>query len=140
MGKEPWEVEEEMHLTECEAMIMKAIWDHDKDYSIVELVDAVNETYEKEYKRTTVVNFLLRLSDKRFIKNYRVGRKTFIHPIISEEDFKSDLLQKQIDFWYGGKISGLVAGLYKLKSLDKKEKDIIERLLNELNAMDAGES
>ena len=128
-----WEEEERQNLTTCETLIMKVIWDHEADLTIQELLEAINDQYEKDYKRTTVVNFLVRLTAKGFVKNYHKGRQAFVHPLISEEDYKSDLIKEQTDFWFKGEASDLLASLCRVQKLSKEENEKIRRLLDELD-------
>ncbi|MBR5474571.1 MAG: BlaI/MecI/CopY family transcriptional regulator, partial [Lachnospiraceae bacterium] len=53
-------------LSAAEALIMKAIWDAKQDISVIELMKVLKEDYGKDYKRTTMATFLLRLSEKDF--------------------------------------------------------------------------
>ena len=128
-----WEEDEKKTLTTCETFVMKTVWDHEGDYNIQELLDAVNREFERDYKRSTVVNFLLRLSDKGFVKIKHKGRMALIHPLITEQEYTREMLKEQTRFWFRGKASHLVASLLEAEKIDKEERDIIRRMLNELD-------
>ena len=91
---EKWEEEEKKSLTNGETFVMKVIWDHPVDMTIQEILETINREYDKDYKRTTVVNFLIRLEAKGFVKNYHKGRMAYIHPMIQEEDYKDQLIRE----------------------------------------------
>ncbi len=81
---------------------MKAIWDKGEDISIPELTEVLKTKYHKDYKRTTIVTFILNLSVKGFARQYRVGRYAYVHALKSEEEYKQKLLNDYMDFWYQG--------------------------------------
>lgn len=45
-------------LSPCGALIMKIVWEAPGEISVQELIDQLNEKYQKAYARTTVVTFL----------------------------------------------------------------------------------
>ena len=84
-------------LSPCEALIMKLIWEAPQDIPVQELIDQLRDDYGKEYARTTVVTFVGKLKDKRFVDTYRKGKAAFIHPLRSEEEYRRQLLKEQYD-------------------------------------------
>ncbi len=66
--------DEERSLSPCETIIMKAVWDKGEDISISELSEVLRTKYNKDYKRTTIVTFILNLTAKGFARQYRKGR------------------------------------------------------------------
>lgn len=118
-------------LSACEAMIMKVIWDARQDISIPELTVRLKERFQKDYVRTTIVTYLLRLSDKGFVSTYRKGRLAYAHAEKSEAQYKANLAKKQTDFWFDGRVSDFVASLCQTKHLAKEDADRLRRLLDE---------
>ncbi len=92
-------------LSVCEAPIMKIIWESNPDISVPELVKQLNEQYGKEYARTTVVTFLTRMAGKGYITTQRRGRISYVHAIKSEQEYKQQLAQKEIEFWFHGSMA-----------------------------------
>lgn len=121
------------NLSECESMIMKTIWDHGEDMSLSDLMEALRTRYEKDYARTTVSTFLLKLYDKGFARTYRKGRNTYICPIKTEEEYRQKLLQEEMDFWYQGRASNLVAALGNGNKISREDIKEIRRILDELD-------
>ena len=68
-------------LSPCEALIMKLIWEAPQDIPVQELIVQLRDEYGKDYARTTVVTFVGKLKDKRFVDTYRKGKAAFIHPL-----------------------------------------------------------
>ena len=64
-------------LSPCEALIMKLIWEAQQDIPVQDLIDQLRDDHGKEYARTTVVTFVGKLKDKRFVDTYRRGKAAF---------------------------------------------------------------
>lgn len=101
--------DDERNLSESEAVIMKAVWDYvhayNEDISVPHLIDVLRENYGKDYARTTVVTFLLKISDKGFVRTYRRGKLSFVHVMKSIDSYRKKRLEDEIAFWYGGDLS-----------------------------------
>lgn len=91
------------YLSDCEENIMNAIWSHDHDLSIPELTDLLL-AYGKEYARTTVVTFLIRLSSKGFVETYRKGRLSYAKPLVSKAEYLHKYSHMIVDKWCSGDI------------------------------------
>ena len=125
--------EEEKDLSACETLIMKAIWDKGEDISIQELLETLKVKYGKDYKRTTLVTFILNLAAKGFARQYRNGKYAYVHAIKSEEEYREKLLTEQMDFWYEGDSSELVSALCKTGKMTTQDIEKIRGLLDELD-------
>lgn len=125
--------EEERNLSASETVIMKAIWDAEGDISIPDLIDVLRKGYGKDYARTTVVTFLLKLSDKGFVRTYRKGKLSYAHVMKSEADYKAKLMAEEADFWFQGKVPKLVSALVSRKELSKEDVSELRSLLDELD-------
>lgn len=125
--------EEERNLSASETVIMKAIWDAKEDISIPDLIDVLREEYGKDYARTTVVTFLLKLSDKGFVRTYRKGKLSYAHIMKSEEDYKAKLLSEEADFWFQGQVPKMVSALVSKRELSKEDVAELRSLLDDLD-------
>ena len=81
---------------------MKAIWDMGEDISIPDLIVRLKEKHGKDYARTTVVTFLLKLSDKGFVRTYRKGKLSYAHAMKSEDEYRKKLLVEELEYWFRG--------------------------------------
>ena len=122
--------EDEKNLTASETTIMKAIWDEESDISIPDLIEKLRVVYGKDYARTTVGTFLLKLSEKGFVKTYRKGKISFAHAVKNEEEYKAKLLCEETDFWFKGSVSGLFSALCSERKLTKEEVCEIRSILD----------
>lgn len=117
-------------LSVCEAPIMKIIWESNPDISVPELVKQLNEQYGKEYARTTVVTFLTRMAGKGYITTQRRGRISYVHAIKSEQEYKQQLAQKEIEFWSHGSMAEFAQTLCAAAPLTHEECQKLRRLLD----------
>ena len=117
-------------LSVCEAPIMKIIWVSNPDISVPELVKQLNEQYGKEYARTTVVTFLTRMAGKGYITTQRRGRISYVHAIKSEQEYKQQLAQKEIEFWFHGSMAEFAQTLCAAAPLTHEECQKLRRLLD----------
>ncbi len=117
-------------LSVCEAPIMKIIWESNPDISVPELVKQLNEQYGKEYARTTVVTFLTRMAGKGYITTQRRGRISYVHAIKSEQEYKQQLAQKEIEFWFHGSMAEFAQTLCAATPLTHEECQKLRRLLD----------
>lgn len=117
-------------LSVCEAPIMKIIWESNPDISVPELVKQLNEQYGKKYARTTVVTFLTRMAGKGYITTQRRGRISYVHAIKSEQEYKQQLAQKEIEFWFHGSMAEFAQTLCAAAPLTHEECQKLRRLLD----------
>ena len=125
--------EEDRKLSGSEAMGMKAAWDAGEDISVPDLMIALKEKYGKDYARTTVQTFLLKMIGKGFVQIYRRGKLSYVHALKGEADYKAKLLQEEMDFWYQGDPAQLVASLFRAGEMTEEDKEQIRRALDGLD-------
>ena len=83
-------------LTESEELVMKAIWDRNKEPVLSDVVDRVTDYYGKDWKPQTVSTFLSKLVQKKYLKLCRNGKIYTYKILISEKDYKQNLYKHQI--------------------------------------------
>ena len=66
-------------LSHCETLMMKLIWDAERELSIQEIIARFNERYHRDYARSTIVTFLGKLTEKGYVSTRREGKKAYIH-------------------------------------------------------------
>ena len=125
--------EEDRKLSGSEAMVRKAVWDAGEDISVPDLMIALKEKYGKDYARTTVQTFLLKMIGKGFVQIYRRGKLSYVHALKGEADYKAKLLQEEMDFGYQGDPAQLVASLFRAGEMTEEDKEHIRRALDGLD-------
>lgn len=127
------EYRQERNLSQCEKLIMKIIWDAEADLCLSELIEELKRRYQKDYVRTTVATFLLHLSEKGYVVNYRKGRLSYIHALKSEEEYKEKMLRETTDFWFAGEVTELLTALCKAKDMTKEDVDKLKKALDDMD-------
>ncbi len=90
------------HLTDCEEMVMKTVWDAERELGLMDITQGVNEVCKKNWKPQTVSTFLARLVRKGYLKHYRQGRVFLYQILIPREKYVAEKAQELIDFWNHG--------------------------------------
>ena len=108
---------------------MRQIWAYEGDIPVQTLIVKLNEEYGKNYARTTVVTFLSKLKDKKFVETYRIGKMSFAKALRTEEDYRRKVIQDDTDFWFDGKPSAYLASYLEDRKISKEEADKIRELI-----------
>ena len=120
-------------LSSSEALIMKVIWDAGGDISVPDLMRTLKEEYDKDYARTTIATFMLRLSDKRFATTRREGKISFAVATKTEQEYLDALASKETRFWFKGCAANYISALHRSGSLSEEDRKKIREYLDELN-------
>lgn len=123
----------ERDMSGCEKMIMKIVWDSEKDLSTAEVIGAMKERFGKDYARTTVVTFIQRLIEKGYVTTYRKGKQSYVHAIKNEESYTEGILKHIEEFWFKGETSRLFSALCKSNKPSKKELEQMRKIMDELD-------
>ena len=111
-------INENQKLSDCEEMVMKILWESEKDLNLLEVADRVHTRYGKIWKLQTVATFMTRLKSKGWIDIYKVKRYSYYHPIVSVDAYRKE---KMLEFF----------DLYAMTKKTARKKAIIE-LVNEI--------
>ena len=90
------------NLTDCEQLVMKTVWDAAEEIGLMEILQRVNSKYGKKWKSQTVSTFLARLVRKGYLRPYRQGRVFYYQVLVPLEEYRDQLTDNYIDFWYRG--------------------------------------
>ena len=77
-------------ISECEEMIMKVLWEAEKDLDLVEVAEGVSTRYGKQWKLQTVATFMTRLKGKGWIDIYKIKRYSYYHPRVSIDEYRKE--------------------------------------------------
>ena len=122
----------EKDISGCENMIMKVVWDADRDLSTSEVIDALKVRYGKNYARTTVVTFIQRLIEKGYVTTHRKGKMAYVHASKNEARYIEKFLKNVDEFWFQGKTDHLFAALCKATKPSKEELSEMKKIIEEL--------
>ena len=120
-------------LTASETLVMKCIWDSEKEMSLADIFEMVNTQYHKEWKYQTVSTFLAKIVQKGFIRARREGHRVIYESLISEDDYKAQQAEEFVNFWNRGSVGQFLTAFYKEKKVTKAE---LEELKNTIEGLD----
>ena len=118
-------------LSECELTIMKCVWDAKEPVTCPQIMTELETKYGLNYKDTTVYTFLKNLKNKGFVESERNGL-TYYSPIRSEEEYRSEMLKKTEDFWFGGSIMKFASALVGMREISEEERNELKKMIDEL--------
>ncbi len=104
------------NLTNCEQLVMKTLWDAEKELGLMDVTQRVNEAYQKDWKSQTVSTFLARLVRKGYLESHRQGRVFYYRTLVSQEDYVGEAAERFIAFWNRGSVEAFLATLEKRRA------------------------
>lgn len=107
-------------LTECEEIVMKAVWDSSKEPVLSEVLDIVTIVYGKEWRPQTVSTFLSKLVNKKFLKLQRNGKIYTYKILIPESAYKRKLYKHLIYLWYNNDVMAFCLEMIKNGDFKKR--------------------
>jgi predicted transcriptional regulator len=109
-------------LSISETQIMREVWSKKEDIAVPDLTDIIYKKYGKEHKPSTMRTFLGRLMEKDYISTYRVGRYSYVHAEITEQQYKEMLAQRQVQQWFGGSLYEFVSCFGETQEIPEEER------------------
>lgn len=113
-------------ISESELELMKIIWKNGGDA----LYSYIMEELEKggrEWKKNTVLTLLSRLTEKKFLKVRKIGRRNEYMATVTEKDYQAMQTQGFLERIYGGNVKSLVSTLLQQDIITAEELKEIER-------------
>ena len=110
-------------LTESEEIVMKSVWDSEKEPVLSDVVERVNSIYEKNWKPQTVSTFLAKLVQKRYLELQREGKIYSYKILVSETDYKRKLYLQHVHFWYHNDMKEFVMSMIENGDLSREALD-----------------
>lgn len=94
-----------IELSEVEILIMKSIWKLGDGITVYEIIDYLDQVYDRKYTRSTAK--------------------------ITEEMYREEQMKLMKDFWHGGSMKELVQTL--AHTISKEEKEELKDLIDDLD-------
>ncbi len=104
------------NLTNCEQLVMKTLWDAERELGLMDVTQRVNEVYQKDWRPQTVSTFLARLVRKGYLESYRQGRVFYYRILVPQEDYVGEIAEQFITFWNRGSVEEFLAVLEKRRA------------------------
>lgn len=117
------------NVTECELLVLKVIWESDKELTLPQIISAVNTKFDKAWKPQTVSTFLSRLVHKNYLTMRRDGRNFMYGATMESNQFGSKVLSDFVDFWLDKNAAQLIPYLELTRKLTASEKEELRTYL-----------
>ncbi len=114
-------------LPDSELEIMMIIWDAKEKVTSEYIMDRIN----KDWLKTTVLNFLTRLCDRGFLKCHKEGRFNIYESQVDKEDYLQRESKSFLKKMHHNSITSLIATLYDGNSISKDDLEELKKFIEE---------
>lgn len=118
-------------LASSEGLIMRCLWDAQRDLTVAELVERLDTVYGKTYAVNTVSTFMTILRKKGFVSRYKIKHSYQYKPLISKEAYLKAQIGSVKEDWYAGSAYEMMAALVQTSSITKEDAEQLKELLDE---------
>lgn len=114
-------------LPDAELLVMQVIWDSEPPVTSAE----VQQRVPRDWKPTSVLTFLARLTEKDFLKCEKNGKLNYYTPLVSHDAYLQRESRSFIERLCGGSVKNLVASLSDAGALTKSDVEELRAFLEE---------
>lgn len=112
-------------ITDSEVVVMKVLWEADKELTITDIRKYLEET--TDWESSTIKTLLRRLVKKGVVQATK-KEVFYYNPLVTEKEYNEYTTQDLIDRLYNGSAKNLVASLLDNKKLNKKDIDELRKM------------
>jgi len=117
-------------LPDSELEIMKVIWDAKEPVTSAYISEKLKG--KKDWKITSILTFLARLTEKGFIECKREGKVNIYRPLISEQEYLEKESKSILEKLYNNSLTSFVASLYNSNAIAEDELKELQEFIEEL--------
>lgn len=114
-------------LPDSELEIMMIIWDAPAPVTC----DYIMERLDKAWVKPTVLNFLIRLSERGFVRVFKEGRHNIYEPLIDKNDYVSRESASFLKKMHHSSLKSLIASLYDGNSITTDDLNELKSYIEE---------
>ncbi len=122
----------ESDLGTAELEVLKALWDHGPA-TVRQVLNRLHEQ-GRRVAYTTVLTFLSRLEQKRFVKSDKSDQAYVYRPIVSRQKVTAKRLRSVIEQLYDGAVAPMVLQLMRDENFSADEIAELQNLIDPLDA------
>ncbi|MBU3184898.1 BlaI/MecI/CopY family transcriptional regulator [Clostridium estertheticum] len=111
-------------IPEAELLIMKVIWCNEKIISSKEIIKIMED--RKQWKKTTTLTLLKRLTDKKIISAEKGKRITYYTAIVSEKNYSKMETSNFFKKFHGNSLKSFITTLHDNNDINDKDLDELE--------------
>lgn len=117
-------------LGEAELEIMQVVWDSENPITSNFILKELQE--RRNWKLSTLMTSLARLTDKGFISCDRSTGRNLYTSIISENEYKTGASKHFLEKLYNNSIQNMIAALYNNKEIKNSDIEELRKFLDRL--------
>ena len=115
-------------LPDSELEIMLIIWEANEPITSAYISEKLKD--KKEWKITSVLTFLARLTEKGFISSERKGKINIYSAVIDEQDYLENESKTFLEKLYGNSLTTFVTSLYKSNAISEKDLTELQQFID----------
>jgi predicted transcriptional regulator len=119
------------NLTEAELRLMKVLWTLGSG-TVTDVVDGLPKDPPVAY--STVLTTLRILENKGYVRHTKEGRAFVYHPLIDQQEARSNVLRYVLDRFFGNSTEALVLNLLENDEIKPTELDRLKKMIQESEA------
>lgn len=117
-------------LPDSELEIMKIIWDANQPVTSAYISEKLKG--KRDWKITSILTFLARLTNKGFIECRREGKINIYTPSITEQEYLERESKSILEKLYNNSLTSFVTALYESNSVSEEELIALKEYIEEL--------
>ncbi len=114
-------------ITDAEYQIMKILWKEEREMTVSEVAESLDEN---DWTPSTISTFLQRLLKKKVVACNKKGKTNLYYPVIKQREYDMNETDDFLTKIYKGSVKNLVAALYENKKLSKKDIDDLKNMFD----------
>lgn len=118
-------------IPESELFVMQYIWSKEEDaVASTEILKNMQEKYE--WKKSTVLTFLTRLTKRGFLETSKKDRFTYYTALVREEDYLKVETKSFFSLFHNNSMKSLMSALHDDEEISEKDLKEFEKWINEM--------
>jgi len=117
-------------LPDAELEIMKIIWEANEPVTSAYISEKLKG--KKDWKITSILTFLARLTEKGFVECKREGKINIYRALISEQEYLERESKSILEKLYNNSLTNFVATLYSSNAISEKELRELQEFIDKL--------
>ena len=118
-------------MSDSENKIMEYLWNNNQGKYFNEIMEYLNVTYQKDWKKQTVNTFIKRLIDKGLVTSENIGGGKLYFSVVNREEYKKGEAKSFLNEFYQGSVYTFLSALSGGKSIDEKTAEELRNMLEE---------
>ena len=119
-------MEKRKRLPDAELAVMQVVWGLEPPVTAAE----IQQKTEKDWKATSVLTFLSRLTEKGFLRCDKEGRQNYYTPLVARQEYLQSESRSFLERLCGGSVKNLVASLSDAGALSNSDIDELRAFLD----------